>query len=70
METNLQIIVIAIFLILTIYSINELIKMIDDFLFKSNSIEIILKLKYSLMDLLMRDFPDSAELGLEVETIK
>lgn len=44
--------------------------MIDDFLFKSNSIEIILKLKYSLMDLLMRDFPDSAELGLEVETIK
>ena len=70
LETNLQIIVIAIFLILTIYSINELIKMIDDFLFKSNSIEIILKLKYSLMDLLMRDFPDSAELGLEVETIK
>ncbi len=70
LETNLQIIVIAIFLILTIYSINELLKRKSSIIFISNSIEIILKLKYSLMDLLMRDFPDSAELGLEVETIK
>lgn len=67
---NFQIFVIAVFLVIIIYCFNELIIMIRDFLFKSSSIEIILSLKYSLMDLLMRDFPDSAELSLEVEAIK
>ena len=69
-EISLALAFIAIMIIIAYCVLEEVCKLINLFLFKSNSMEEIMNLKSSLMDLLIRDFPDSADLKFDInETV-
>ena len=66
LEVNLIIGVIALIIIMLICALREIDDSLNTFVFKSNSVEEITRLKMGLMDLLLRDFPEDAELELKI----
>ena len=60
LEINLAIGFIALMVIIFIYCFCEIGEIFNNIFFKSNSSEEIMRLKSALMDLLLRDFPESA----------
>lgn len=66
LEVNIVIALCALVIVIFISCFFEIADIINDFFIKSNSSEEILNLKSALMDLLLRDFPESANIELEM----
>lgn len=69
LEVNLAMGVITLIVIMLICALREIDDFLNTFVFKSNSVEEITRLKMGLMDLLLRDFPDATELEFKVKEI-
>lgn len=67
LEINIVIGFVALVVVILIYCFSEIGEILNNLLFKSDSSEEIMNLKSALMDLLLRDFPESANLELEID---